>query len=71
MAKRFWKIQNAVERDGSELILEGEISSELWFGNEVTPKALRDELSQTDGPLTVVINSVGGEVFAGVQRRLF
>lgn len=67
MAKRFWKIQNAVERDGSELILEGEISSELWFGNEVTPKALRDELSQTDGPLTVVINSVGGEVFAGVQ----
>jgi len=64
---KFWKIQNAVDSDGSELILEGVIASESWWGDEVTPQAFRDELKNIQGNLTVVINSPGGDVFAGVQ----
>jgi|GEM_PF-609831 len=65
--KKFWRIQDSVESDGQELILEGVVSAEEWWGDEITPKAFRDELAKINGKLTVVINSVGGEVFAGVQ----
>ncbi|NCU40857.1 hypothetical protein EOL73_03820 [Candidatus Saccharibacteria bacterium] len=64
---KFWKIQNSVESDGAELILEGAIASETWWGDEVTPAAFRAELKQFEGrDLTVVINSGGGDVFAGL-----
>lgn len=68
MSKKFWKIQNAVDSDGSELILEGVVASESWWGDEVTPQMFRDELKALNtSNLTVVINSPGGDVFAGVQ----
>ena len=76
MKKKFWnfnKITVADEADpGSvaesyELRLEGAISEESWWGDEITPKEFREELSQVSGPLTVWINSPGGDVFAASQ----
>ena len=49
------------------LYLDGEISDETWFGDEVTPKLFRDELHAGDGNITLWINSPGGDVFAAAQ----
>src|SRR5690606_6937285 len=49
-----------------ELIVEGLISSEMWWGDEFTPDMVREELAQANGkPIRIIINSPGGEVFAG------
>jgi len=64
---KFWNFQNAVEGNGSELILDGVIASESWWGDEVTPAEFRNELKQHTGNMTVIINSPGGDVFAGVS----
>lgn len=65
---KFWKFRNAVESNGTELILEGPIASESWWGDEVTPQEFREELkNHTDSKLTVVLNSGGGDVFAGLS----
>lgn len=66
MNKRFWKWSNSVESVNSELILEGPISDVSWWGDEVTPQEFRDELSKHQSDLTVVLNSGGGDVFAGL-----
>ena len=63
---KFWKFEDKVSKEGTALILDGEISSETWWGDEVTPGAFRDELAKVKGDLTVHINSQGGDVFAGV-----
>lgn len=66
--EKFWKVKNLKIKNAAELILYGEISDYSWWGDEVTPKALTDDLATlgdiTD--LTVRINSPGGDVFAGV-----
>lgn len=68
MADKFWKFQNSVESNGTELILSGPIASETWWGDEVTPQEFREELKQrTNEKLTVVLNSGGGDVFAGLE----
>ena len=59
--QKFWNWN-----DSSELVLDGVIASESWYGDEVTPQLFRDELAEHKGDLTVVINSPGGDVFAGV-----
>ena len=59
--QKFWNFN-----DSSELVLDGVIASESWYGDEVTPQLFRDELAQHNGDLTIVINSPGGDVFAGV-----
>jgi ATP-dependent Clp protease, protease subunit len=65
---KFWKFQNSVESNGQELILEGPIASESWWGDEVTPQEFREELkNHTSDKLTVVLNSGGGDVFAGLS----
>jgi len=61
--QKFWNYAP----NGNELRLEGEISQESWWGDEVTPKAFREELNAHPGPLTVYINSPGGDVFAASQ----
>lgn len=67
-ANKFWKLVNSVDRSGSTLYLEGPISQDSWWGDEVTPQAFRDELKQiTSNKLLVVINSTGGDVWAGVS----
>lgn len=65
---KFWKfVKDEVSSDKSELILEGVVASESWWGDEVTPKAFRDELAKYPGPISVRINSPGGDVWAGVS----
>ncbi len=64
MENKFWKWAKA--ESGSELILDGVIASESWWGDEVTPKMFRDDLAQNSGDITVRINSPGGDVSAGV-----
>lgn len=63
---KFW---NFIKTDGEErtLFLDGAISDETWWGNEITPKLFRDELESDAGNITVWINSPGGDVFAAAQ----
>jgi ATP-dependent Clp protease protease subunit len=68
--RKFWNwIQNEQEGQltGRTLFLNGEISDETWFGDEVTPGLFRDELTAGDGDISVWINSPGGDVFAAAQ----
>ena len=60
---KFWEFKNEGER--AALYLYGEISTESWWGDEVTPKEFKEDLDACSGPLDVHINSGGGEVFAG------
>jgi len=65
--RKFW---NWVKNDAEEertLILNGEISDETWYGDEVTPKLFEKELNAGTGNITVWINSPGGCVFAAAQ----
>lgn len=64
---KFWKWSDAVESDGSKLILEGVISDMTWWGDEITPAEFRSELKEHQGDLTVILNSGGGDVFAGLS----
>lgn len=71
MKRKFW---NWIKNEGQDafgsdrtLFLDGEISDETWWGDEVTPQAFKDELAAGDGPITVWINSPGGDVFAAAQ----
>lgn len=64
---QFWKwAKNEVSSSGSELVLEGVVAPESWYGDEVTPKAFREELAERKGDLTVTINSPGGDVYSGI-----
>lgn len=67
MKRKFWNwVRN--EADGERtLLLNGEISDETWYGDEVTPKLFRKELDAGTGDITVWINSPGGDVFAAAQ----
>lgn len=47
--------------------LEGPIDEEQLWGDEITPKAFRDDLESEDGDLTLWINSPGGNVFAASE----
>lgn len=63
--QRFW---NWV-RNGDEhiLYLDGVIASETWFDDDVTPAAFKEELFAADGPVTIFLNSPGGDCFAASQ----
>ena len=66
MKRKFWNwVRN--EDEPSVLVLNGEISDETWFGDEVTPGLFRDELQQCQGDISVWINSPGGDCFAAAQ----
>jgi ATP-dependent Clp protease protease subunit len=71
MNRQFWKWVKNIEPDsfGSDrtLYLNGEISDETWYGDEVTPKLFKDELESGKGNITLWINSPGGDVFAAAQ----
>ena len=66
MSRKFW---NWVRNDNDEriLMLNGEISNETWFGDEITPKEFRRELNSGQDKVTVWINSPGGDCFAAAQ----
>ena len=65
--KKFWNFVKNEETAETELLFNGPISEETWWGDEVTPALFRDELSKVSGNLTVWLNSPGGDVFAASQ----
>jgi ATP-dependent Clp protease protease subunit len=65
MKRKFW---NWVKNEGERtLFLNGEISDETWYGDEVTPKLFKEELEAEKGDINIWINSPGGDVFAAAQ----
>ena len=66
MKRKFW---NWVRNEGEKrtLLLDGEISDETWFGDEVTPAVFREELNTAEGDIVLWINSPGGDCFAAAQ----
>lgn len=67
MKRKFWNWVKNEGGVGRTLFLNGEISDETWYGDEVTPKLFKDELNSGEGDITVWINSPGGDVFAAAQ----
>ena len=65
--KKFWNFIKNEDTSETELLFNGPISEDTWWGDEVTPALFRDELSKVSGNLTVWLNSPGGDVFAASQ----
>lgn len=59
---RFWNWTN----DAAERVLHinGTIAPESWYDDDVTPEIFREELNKGSGPVSVWINSVGGDCIA-------
>jgi ATP-dependent Clp protease protease subunit len=71
---KFWKWVRNKAPDGSDpdlaertLFLNGTIASESWFDDDVTPALFKSDLDSGKGPITVWINSPGGDVWAAAQ----
>ena len=66
--KKFWEWKNQAG-EGSERVLElyGTIAETSWFDDDVTPKMFHDELFAGKGPVTVWLNSPGGDCIAASQ----
>ena len=66
MKRKFW---NWVRNEGEKriLLLDGEISDETWWGDEVTPAIFRSELNAAEGDIDLWINSPGGDCYAAAQ----
>lgn len=71
--KKFWNWKNQIEADeGQEsqdrvLELYGTIAETSWFDDDVTPQMFHDELFCDNGPVTVWLNSPGGDCIAASQ----
>ena len=72
--RKFWKWTNLAPETGqaeeeAERVLElyGTIAEDSWFDDDVTPQMFRDELFTGKGPVTVWLNSPGGDCVAASQ----
>jgi len=65
--KKFWNWVRDETEESRTLYLNGPIAEETWWGDEQTPAAFKKELLAGNGPVTVWINSPGGDVFAAAQ----
>jgi len=64
---KFWNWIRDSDEGERTLYLNGPIAEETWWGDEVTPKLFKDDLLSGSGPITVWLNSPGGDVFAAAQ----
>ena len=65
---KFWNWARDETDAGMRILrLEGTIAEESWFDDDVTPAAFKDELLSDTGPVTVWINSPGGDCVAAAQ----
>lgn len=66
MPEKFWNLKK--KGNSAELLIYGEISDMLLWGDEVVPKDIDNELKAMGdvSEIIVRINSPGGDVFAGV-----
>ena len=68
--KKFWNWKKMTNEAGVEervLELDGTIASESWFDDDITPKQFKEELFSGSGPITIWINSPGGDCIAASQ----
>ncbi len=65
--EKFWNWIKNEDSGETELLFEGPISNETWWGDEITPAMFRDELAKVSGNLTVWINSPGGDCISASQ----
>ena len=66
--KKFWNfIRDETAPDARVLRLEGTIAEESWFDDDVTPALFKADLNAGSGPITVWINSPGGDCVAAAQ----
>jgi ATP-dependent Clp protease protease subunit len=73
--KKFWEWKNLADeepetdKETEERILElyGTIAEESWFDDDVTPGMFKEELHAGNGPVTVWLNSPGGDCIAASQ----
>lgn len=68
--KKFWnwiKVTNEAGVEERVLELDGTIASESWFDDDITPKQFKEELFSGSGPITIWINSPGGDCIAASQ----
>lgn len=62
----FIEVKNQ-EDNKAELVIYGDINSDKWGNNEVTPLEVKELLDTVQGKeLDIYINSAGGNVFAGI-----
>ncbi len=66
---KFWKwINNARDSDEEStertMFLDGTIAEESWFDDDITPALFKEELFAGSGPVTIWINSPGGDCIA-------
>ena len=69
--KKFWNwldVKDEAEAPEERVLeINGEIASESWFDDDVTPKLFKDELLSGTGPITIWLNSPGGDCIAASQ----
>ena len=66
--KKFWNwIRDETFPDQRILRLEGAIAEESWFEDDVTPALFKADLMAGTGPITLWINSPGGDCVAAAQ----
>ena len=68
--KKFWNWRNQADADPSvERVLElnGTIAEDSWFDDDVTPQMFKEELFKGSGPVTIWLNSPGGDCIAASQ----
>ena len=64
--RHFWNwVRN--EDDTRTLYLEGVIAEESWFADDITPAMFKEELFSGNGPITIHLNSPGGDCIAASQ----
>ena len=64
--RHFWNwVRN--EDDTRTLYLEGVIAEESWFADNITPAMFKEELFSGNGPITIHLNSPGGDCIVASQ----
>jgi len=67
LVNKFWAWVQKEDSGERTLYLEGVIAEESWFEDDVTPAAFKADLFAGDGPITLHINSPGGDCIAASQ----
>lgn len=77
MSRRFWNWeapqpddQTTSDPDGASvrvLRINGQIAEKSWFDDDITPALFASELNAGSGPVTIWLNSPGGDVVAAAQ----
>ena len=60
-------MKNEAGQEERVLELNGTIAEESWFEDDVTPRMFKEELFSGTGPITIWINSPGGDCIAASQ----